>query len=178
MDVELTPSKEFERVIARMKGAPPQIKRTLSKEIKDATAPIERAAKANIKGTQVRGVRGGGAAQRGAANAARSKRGATGKTGLRESIAKGVTRKITYSGFRTGVRVRVDGKYLPESQRALIRATNKGQWRHPVFGNTSAWVTQKITPAGWFDRAVSEHGPAAIKRIREAARKALQELEK
>lgn len=128
----------------------------------------------------MRGVRGGGAAQRGAANAARSKRGATGKkTGLRESIAKGVTRKITYSGFRTGVRVRVDGKYLP-SLSGPDQATNKGQWRHPVFGNTSAWVTQKkITPAGWFDRAVSEHGPAAIKRIREAARKkALQELEK
>jgi hypothetical protein len=173
MDVELRPGADFHKVVARLRGAPPKIRKALNQEIKSATAPIERDMKQNVKGIESRGVRGGGSGQRSAA-----RKGKTRGTGLRDSIAKGVTRKITYNGFRTGVRVRVDGKHLPENQRSLIKATNKGEVRHPVFGNRSVWTPQQFTPAGWFDRAVAKNGPAAVRKIEAAARKALKELEK
>jgi len=176
MDIELTPGKEFERTVARLRKAPTEIKRQLSKEIKDATAPIEKAAKQNVLDIASKGARGGGGAARGEHLAARSKRGKAGATGLRKSISRGVTRKITYSGYRTGVRVRVDGKYMPESQRPLIKATNKGEVRHPVFGNRNNWTNQQFIPKGWFDRATQQHGRVAIRKIQEAARKALQRL--
>lgn len=176
MDSEIRPGADFYAVIAKLRGASPNIRKTLNQEIKSATAPIERAAKSNIMGIESQGMSGGGSTQRGDANASRSKKGARGKTGLRESIAKGVTRKITYSGYRTGVRVRVDKKYLPTDQESLIRATNRGTVRHPVYGNRDVWVSQKFTPPGWFNRAIRDHGPEAVRKIKEAARKALHDL--
>lgn len=178
MDVELNPSGDFLRTVARLKGAPPQIKKRLSAEVKSATAPIEKQMKQNILSVQSKGRRGGGGSNRGAYNASQSKRGNQGKTGLRQAIAKGVTRKITYSGYRTGVRIRVDGKYLPEGDRSLIKATNKGQVRHPVFGNRTNWTSQTFTPSGWFDRPAQEMGEEAIRKIEHAARNALRDLEK
>lgn len=178
MDVELNPSGDFLKTVARLKGAPPKIKKKLSAEVKSATAPIEKQMKANILGVQSKGRRGGGSSGRAAYNASRSKKGNAGKTGLRQAIAKGVTRKITYTGFRTGVRIRVDGKYLPEGDRSLIRATNKGQVRHPVFGNRTNWTSQTFTPKGWFDRPAQDMGAEAIRKIEHAAREALRELEK
>lgn len=163
--------------MARLKGAAPEIKKRLAAEIKSATKPLEDAAKQNVLAIQSRGAAGGGVGERSRYNDSRVKSGRSKQgSGLREGIARGVTRKITYSGYKTGVRVRADGKYLPESQRALIKATNKGTVRHPVFGNRSSWTTQQFTPDGWFDRATREHGPEAIRKIKEAARRALREL--
>jgi hypothetical protein len=138
--------------------------------------------KVNILAVQSKGRRGGGTSQRTKERYFKHSGYETKRkvrnVGLRESIAKGVTRKITYSGYRTGVRIRVDGKYLPENQRALIKATNKGLVRHPVFGNRTNWTSQTFKPAGWFDRPAQSMGAEAIRKIQHAARNALRDLEK
>lgn len=177
MDAEIRPGADFYAAVARLKGAPPEIRKKLNAEIRSATKPIERAAKQSVLGIESRGSAGGGRAIRGGYNISKSaKAGAKKGTGLRETVARAIQTKITYSGFRTGVRVRVDGTKLPESQRSLPRAMNKGRVRHPVFGDRNVWTNQTFAPPGWFTRVTSEGGAEAIQKIKAAAKKALNEL--
>lgn len=177
MDVELSRSADFNRALGKIRGASADVRKAFNAEIKSATIPLENELKQAVRGLDSSSSRGGGGRQRERHSALRSKTGkASRKTGLRENIARGVTRKITLSGYRTGVRVRVDGKYLPEDQRSLIKATNKGLVRHPVFGNRGTWVSQRFTPKGWFDRTVQKHGPQAVSKIEAAVRNVLERL--
>lgn len=60
------------------------------------------------------------------------------------------------------VSVRTTGASAGVSVRAQYTKTNKGSWRHPVFGNTNVWVTQTYGPAkGWFDKTAEKGAPAA-----------------
>jgi hypothetical protein len=73
------------------------------------------------------------------------------KGGLAEKVAR---QPITVS-VRTGVNT------AGVSIRAQYTRTNKGTWRHPVFGR-DVWVSQSYGPAtGWFDKTAKEHTPEA-----------------
>lgn len=63
------------------------------------------------------------------------------------------------------------GVYIIVSKRAGARATNRGEIRHPVFGNRDRWVTQKVT-GGWFDKTIEAH----VVEIRSAVQDAVQGL--
>lgn len=52
---------------------------------------------------------------------------------------------------------------------------NRGQWRHPVFGNRNVWVTQRVTP-GWFDATGQSARPELLAATAVALEKATQEL--
>lgn len=188
MDVELRPGADFRAVVARLKGAPPELRKKLNAEIRSSTKPIEGAARNNVLAIESEGSRGGGSSSRadfrhfkgafdvyalGDAKKAEKKRAAS---GLRQTVARAIQTKITYSGHRTGVRVRVDGTKLPENQRSLPKAMNAGKVRHPTFGNRNIWSDQTFTPKGWFTNATREHGAEAVQKIKEAARKALKDL--
>lgn len=181
MNVEIRPGAEFQALARKIRGAPAAIRKEMNQAVKTATAPAERDLKAAVMALDSKGVYGGGSGQRSRHSASRSKTGKSPlpkNTGLRKNIAKGITRKITYSGYRIGVRVRADGKYLPYSQQVLIKRTNDGKpFRHPVMGNTDAWVTQQFTPARWFDDTMRKHQARIQKEIAAAATRALSQLQ-
>ncbi len=72
------------------------------------------------------------------------------------------------TGSRTaGVEIRSLVKQMPPGQRKLPEHMNTGSWRHPVFDRTrkKPWVTQTVTPPGWFDRPANKGG----RKIRDSA---------
>lgn len=52
---------------------------------------------------------------------------------------------------------------------------NRGEWRHPVFGNRDVWVTQRVTP-GWFDRTGQAAKPEFLAAAAVALEKAAVDL--
>jgi hypothetical protein len=93
-------------------------------------------------------------------------------TGFRRKLARSITTQVRTSGKDAGVRVRVS-KARMGRQASLVTATNKGRWRHPVFGDRNVWVTQH-SRAGWFDQANRYSGPP----VRRALKKVLDDMEK
>jgi len=179
LDAEISPGAEFEALARKMRGADKAIRREMSVSVKNATAPAEAAMKRAVLAIESKGSAGGGGRQRGAHGAGRSKSGKLpSTTGLRKNIAKGITRKITYSGYRIGIRIRVDGKYLPADQQVLIKRTNDGKsFRHPVMGNRDAWVAQQFGPAGWFDDTMRKHLSQIKTDISKAMARAMNQLQ-
>jgi hypothetical protein len=186
MDIELRErGSGFRALAARINELPKELRRELTKGIREDTKELEDAAKDAIRGTNSDAkTTGGGQGQREEHARSRSRTGrlptSGGGHGLRNNIARGVTRKITFKGSRMGVRIRVDGKYLPASQKSLIHATNKGKWRHPAgWGRNrgSVWVEQTSTPPEWFDQTMREKGPDAIDKIDARARRVLGTLQ-
>jgi len=81
-------------------------------------------------------------------------------TGLRKALAKSVKLSVRTAGPLAGVAVMADGRKMPSGEGRLP-AYMEGElrWRHPVYGNRNAWVTQPPRP--WFYRAVRPLGIAA-----------------
>lgn len=44
-------------------------------------------------------------------------------------------------------------------------AANKGEVRHPVFGNRKVFVSQQVPP-GWFDNTLEREGPNVVEAMR------------
>lgn len=182
MDAELIPGAEFKALARRIREVSPEVRKEMNRAARTATAPAEKQLKAAVLGIASKGVAGGGGRSRLEHARSRSKTGkvpASGGGGLRRNTAKGITRKITYSGYRIGVRIRSDTKYLPADQKTLPKAMNKGKVRHPAgWGNNrgSVWVNQTFTPAGWFDKTMKSFGPKVTRDLDVAARKALNTL--
>lgn len=170
------PGADFRKAMEQLRTGPKEVRRAMNKSIKEATEPAERELKSAIMNIDSRGRKGGGKGQRSSYLQGRSRAGRLpAHTGLRKNIARGVTRKITYRGFSTGIRIRAAGTYLPPEQRTLIGKTNSGQtFRHPIMGNRDVWVDQSFSPSGWFDRTMKRYGPEAVRKIDAAAREAIR----
>lgn len=182
VDAEFRPGSDFQRVAARLRGAPAEIRKDLNRAVKDATAPAEAALKAAVLGLATKGTAGGGGRARveHARSRSRSGRVSTKARGLRANVARGVQRKITYNGYRTGVRIRVDTARLPDDQRKLPKLMDKGKWRHPAgLGRNrgSVWVEQQVTPKGWFTDTMKGYKGPITRAIDEAARRAMERLQ-
>lgn len=97
-------------------------------------------------------------------------RGGSTGTGLRRRIAGRVQTRVRTTGAYTGVQVRIDARGMPSGQRALpARLDGEGRWRHPVYGNTRVWVSQRSDP--YFDKALRPLMP----KWQQAAQRAMQE---
>ena len=74
--------------------------------------------------------------------------------GMNNFVAKRRPRTSVRLGPRVqSVRITYRGKGAP---------SDKGPWRHPVFGNRKVWVSQEYGPAeGWWERAEAEGTPLA-----------------
>lgn len=184
MDAELHQvGHAFNELAARIREAPKELRKEVNAGIRAATKPAEQALKDAVLGIESAGKSGGGSRQRLEHTRSRSKNGVVRggqKHGLRARIAKGVTRKITFTGTKSGVRIRADSKYLPASQKVLVKATNKGKIRHPAgWGSNrgSVWVDQTFTPARWFDDTMKREGPAIRDKIQQVATSAIERLQ-
>lgn len=93
--------------------------------------------------------------------------------GLRETIARAITGSISTGSARTGVAVTWKGAAakMPNRQRRLPKDFNSPKgWRHPVFGDRTAWVAQKGTP--YFDVTIKKHRDELGNRIVEGMKTA------
>lgn len=89
------------------------------------------------------------------------------RSGLRESIARGIRTSTTLSkssGLK--VTVRTSASQMPAGQKNLPRLVNAGRWRHPVFAKggdrkTWTWVYQKPDRVGWWWTTAEGQIPAA-----------------
>lgn len=104
-----------------------------------------------------------------------SKRGYS-ADGLRGRMAKAVKLEVRTTGKQAGVRLRVDGRRMPAGQKALqsyMEGVRK-PWRHPVYGNRDAWVSQPPKP--YFYRTVEPMGLSAQRNIQRAAERVADDL--
>lgn len=166
MRVELhAPDRELATALAKLADGPAAIRKVFTSDVKGATAPLERKLKEAVLGIQS------------STDAAGTGPGLPNHSNLRSNTARGIQRKIEYRGTRTGVRIRVDTKYLRADQKGLPAAMDDGKVRHPVMGNRKKWVTQHFTPKGWYTDTVRIYGPPALQKIIAAANEAVQNLQ-
>lgn len=127
MHVAADPDARFRRVTDQLRQA--------------GRGDLQRAMVARIRRRGQPAVRAAQQSMRSATLPARPSRGGGKSTGLRDRAA----RAIGLSATPSGVRIRVDGsKVDPAYGTSLVLALNgQTRLRHPVFGNTSAWVQQR-----------------------------------
>lgn len=151
-----------------LKAADKNLYDEMRKVLLDEAKNVKAAQAEAVQGLDVSGARGRSASIRRAGFAlARATKGDVSKvttrrlrstikrSGLRDSAARAL--KIEYRERATssrpflGVRIRMSASSMPPDQRRLPKHMNYGRWRHPVFGDRDAWVTQTALPVGWFD---------------------------
>lgn len=156
-----------------LKQADANLYKELRATMRKEASKIKNAQAAAVRGLATSGSRGGGGAARvlnvtgGAAQSAAANRRGERARGLRNAAAGAL--KIEYREKATarrpflGIRIRMSATAMPGDQRRLPKHMNYGRWRHPVFGNEDAWVTQTISPDGWFDGTFAKmRGAAAV----------------
>lgn len=169
--------EQYRDLAKRLKANGPkgkQLRKKLRGKIAEAGRPVVDEVRTAVRGLNVTS-HGGGAAQRRAFNVSRARTeraarsAARRSAGLRESIASATRLQITAKG----VRISVNSARLPPDQRNLPRHLDSAKgWRHPVFGNTNHWVSQKGGP--YFGSTIRRRAPkfrqAVIKAMDETAR--------
>jgi len=93
-------------------------------------------------------------------------------TGLRRKMARATSVQVRTGGNQAGVAVRLSRARMGD-QAALPKVTNKGSWRHPVFGDRNTWVVQ-ASRRGWFDEANRQ----SAKDVRASVKKVIDDIEK
>lgn len=123
--------KRISKELRRMNDK--EIKKRFTKEMRAAAKPIVPAVRTAIRNIP-------------------SKRGYS-ADGLRGRMAAATKLEVRTVGKDAGVRIRVDGRKMPDKQKALQSYMEgvKPRWRHPVFGH-DVWVQQKSHP--YFFRTV------------------------
>lgn len=87
--------------------------------------------------------------------------------GLAARVARTPQRVVVRTGRDTaGVSIQVGRR-----RGDAARATNRGEIRHPVFGNTNRWVDQRVPP-GWFDDPIKDH----VNEIRRDLERVLEDM--
>lgn len=123
-----------------------ELKKRLSKELRAAAKPLVPITRKAIR----------------AIPSSRSYRAA----GLRGRMSKAVRIEVRPTGKQAGVRIRVDGRKMPANQGSLpaYMEGSKKPWRHPTYGNRTAWVTQSAKPY-FYKTLRPKAGPLARKAV-------------
>lgn len=153
LQIETTGADQL-RVMARrirQVGDPRQVRKDLTKGLKDGAKPAADRVKAAAMALPARPGRG---------------------TGLRRRMAAATSVQVRTGGRDPAVAVRISRARMG-AQAALPKVTNEGHWRHPVFGNRGRWVVQRSQP-GWFDNAARSGAPA----VRTELQKVLDDMER
>lgn len=78
---------------------------------------------------------------------------------LRKLLADATWIQARLTGKEAGVRIRSDGRKMPDHLKAIpghAEGIRRRPWRHPVFGNRNVWVTQRRFPRFYAAAAVDE----------------------
>jgi hypothetical protein len=148
MDLTIKVGREFHDLARRLRDAGAKgIQDELQRAIEKKAEPIAEAQRKSVKALPARGKR---------------------HTGLRTRVAREVRIQVQTTGASVGVKIVVGQTTELGNLPAYM---NAGFWRHPVFGNKKAWVTQQVPP-GWFDRPAK----AGAKKVQEGLEEAMQEI--
>ena len=143
MDVVVKGGEEFAQLARRLrKAGEKDLLKELTRGIRETAKPIVAAQKHQVRDLPAHGAR---------------------HTRLRGRVAGATRLQVRTGGRAAGVRIRVAKK---AGLGLLPRHLNRGEWRHPVFGNREVWVTQTVPP-GWFDRPAKAGAPAVRRRLLE-----------
>ncbi|MYR84090.1 hypothetical protein GTY41_03805 [Streptomyces sp. SID685] len=146
--LELRTSKDLKRIARELRTmGDKQLKAEFSKELRAAAKPMVPAVRAAIRQIPSK----------------RSYRA----DGLRGSMSRAVKLEVRMAGREAGVRIRVDGRKMPDKARSLQAYMEglKKPWRHPVFGH-DVWVKQDPHP--YFFRTVRPLGLASRVQVNKA----------
>jgi len=141
----------------------------LRRGLQEGAEPVAEDARKNVKALSSQARRSGSRAARTAFQLSR-RRGAVGDrlkakvhagSGLRSTTARATKLTVRGGGANASAVIRVNTGQLPPDQRSLPGHMNTGRWRHQVMGNKKVWVTQTVSPKGWFDTAMRRGGPKA-----------------
>lgn len=140
------------------------IRKALTKAIQAELKKIIAEQQRRARAMRVKGVKGRGSNRRESFTAVRRKRAQRGGYGLRETTARSIKSRVSYSGRKVGARIYVDSSVFPQSQRRLPRSLNSPRgWRHPVWGHRDRWVAQKGEE--YFDDPIRDHRGAVRKAV-------------
>lgn len=92
----------------------------------------------------------------------------------RGGLAALVAREPQRVQIRTGTKT-AGMRIVVGRRRGGAQATNRGQVRHPVFGNSKAYVNQQV-PSGWFDDTLAGSGPKVRPYVEAALNHVAQEI--
>ncbi|GHA01536.1 hypothetical protein ACFOOM_12090 [Streptomyces echinoruber] len=149
-DVRLRSGRDLARIAAELRRMNnPELKKRFRQELRAAGKPMVPAVRRAIQ--QIPSKQGYRA------------------DGLRGRMSRAVKLEVRTTGRDAGVRLRVDGRKMPDKQKALQAYMEgvKKPWRHPVYGNREVWVRQQPKP--YFYRTVEPMGLAAQRNIQRAA---------
>ncbi|MFD1657001.1 hypothetical protein ACFSL4_01805 [Streptomyces caeni] len=156
-DFEMRTSRDLTRIARELRQMDDQeIKKRFRRELRAAAQPMVPAVRQAIR--QIPSKRGYSA------------------SGLRGRLSKAVKLEVKTTGRQAGVRLRVDGRKMPDKQGSLPRlvegeGVQRGRrvdtrWRHPVYGNREVWVEQPAKP--FFYKSLRSLGPrsrASVNRV-------------
>lgn len=138
VDIVIKGAEDFARVSKDLRAIDDKLLRQeLYRGINRATKPMKDDAKANAR--RVLPHRGG----------------------LGDFVAKTSLTTRTRGGQNPGVRI-VARKTKKGGKKSDLDRIDRGQVRHPVFGNRKVWVQQDVTP-GWFTKPM-ERGADPVRR--------------
>jgi hypothetical protein len=105
-------------------------------------------------------------------------RGRQGEPDLRVLLAKATRVQVRLTGKEVGVRVRTDGRRMPNRMKALptYAEGTKPRWRHPSWGNRGAWGQQRPFPR--FFQAVQPDESRARAAVEQAVEAVLDKIAK
>jgi hypothetical protein len=109
----------------------------------------------------------------------RRTRGRRDQPDLRELLAKATWVQARLTGKEAGVRIRSDGRRMPNQMKSLpgyAEGVRRRPWRHPVHGDRDTWVTQQPFPR--FYEAVQPDEAAARRNVNQAIDKVFDEIER
>jgi len=141
-EIQVVPGSEFKKTADALRNIDKALPTKLRQELRKAVKPMVADAKSNVKNMTVGGQ--------------------AGTTGLRKLVARGVTVQVATGRV---ARLRIVTKTPTGSMAAIPRglASEKG-WRHPVFGNTDTWVTEKFG-VNWFMSAMADNSKEVNVRV-------------
>jgi hypothetical protein len=96
---------------------------------------------------------------------------------LRVLLAKATHMEVKLTGRQAGVRIRVDGRRMPDRMKSLpaYREGYKPRWRWPVFGHREVWVQGRPRPL--FDRIVESSVERVHRRVQALAADLARKIE-
>lgn len=137
-------ARDLAKLRARLKAAGEKgLTRELNRQLKAATEPVMQAQRAAARALPAHGNK---------------------HTGLRTTLAANVKARVRSSTRRLGVSTTTT---VPGTKR-LAKHTNQKSWRHPVYGNRNAWVSQSLDPDWFYKAGLSKRAEA-----RELVRRAI-----
>lgn len=123
----ITSGTDLRTVSAKLRRAGDgRLKKKFRTELRACVAPMVPAVRASIAAIPVKGPD---------------------SSGLRTRMQRATRLSVKTTGRSAGVAILVDPKRMPDGQKALPQymegAEGHTRWRHPVFGDPDAWVTQE-----------------------------------